>query len=338
MNKYIRFLSLNRLVLVALSFTIIASVVFLVWALYPNSTTVINTSESAISPLTGLSCESPLSRPMAVMLSSDREARPLSGLSQADMVFEMPVTPNGITRLMAVFQCGEKPEEIGSLRSARQDFIPLAQGLQAVYVHWGGEHEALTSLNNHIIDNIDALAYEGTTFYRKKGIPAPHNGFTTPELLESRANILGYAASVSLPTYSHQFEPVKINLASVVSSISVDWPIGMDVEFTYNAETNTYMRQRGNRPEIDALSQQQVSASVVIVIKTTATFLRDQYISVRTLGQGIAHIYQNGQKISAIWKKSEPQDMLTFMDGQGKPVPLAPGRVWILIDPPLPQP
>src|SRR5438093_338635 len=64
-----------------------------------------------ISPISGIECENPDSRPIAVMLSSDREARPLSGIGAADLVFEMPVVENGFTRMMAVYQCG-KPKEL----------------------------------------------------------------------------------------------------------------------------------------------------------------------------------------------------------------------------------
>src|SRR3989344_6435938 len=71
-------------------------------------------SEKLVSPITGLECERGRERPVAVMLAGDLEARPLSGVGQADIVFEMPVAPNGITRYMAVYQC-EEPEEIGSV-------------------------------------------------------------------------------------------------------------------------------------------------------------------------------------------------------------------------------
>src|SRR3989338_6889489 len=88
--------------------------------------------------LTGLICDNYSKRPIAVMMASDPIARPLSGIGQADVVIEMPVTPNGITRMMAVFQC-EESAEIGSVRSAREDFLPLVASFGALYAHWGGE-------------------------------------------------------------------------------------------------------------------------------------------------------------------------------------------------------
>ena len=141
--------------------------------------------------LTGGECDNANDRLVAIMLSSDPEARPLSGIGQADIVFEMPVTPSGVTRMMAVFQC-EQPKEIGSVRSARLDFVPLALGLDTIYAHFGGEHAVLAELDAGVIDNIDGLKYDGTTYYRKSSIPKPHNAFTNFELLKKIIGDLNY--------------------------------------------------------------------------------------------------------------------------------------------------
>lgn len=174
-------LNLNKLLIITGTIVFILTIVFIVWwnkeITINNGISIINKNETPRSLITELDCPSTEVRPIAVMLASDPEARPLSGISQADMVFEMPVDPTGITRFMAVFQC-EKPKEIGSIRSARNDFIPLAASLGTIFAHWGGEHDALEKLDNHILDNIDALKYEGETFYRKAGTRPPHNGFT----------------------------------------------------------------------------------------------------------------------------------------------------------------
>lgn len=327
---------LDTTVLVAVAGALLVAVIFVVWIFRGADIIVTNKQKpDAVSPMTGLPCAEAAKRPIAVMLASDPEARPLSGIGQADVVFEMPVTPNGITRMMAVYQCSQ-PKEIGSIRSARQDFIPLAQGVNAIFAHWGGEHDALAALNGHVVDNIDALLYEGSTFYRKTSIPRPHNGFTTLELLYERADNLGYRASASMPEHPHASGKTERNLGTLAHTIAVSWPQNMDVQFTYDAATNTYSRMRGGQPEIDATTGQQVRVGVVIVAKTDATFLRDQYIHVRTTGAGTATIWQGGRQISALWTKQRATDKLAFTDSKGKEIPLEPGTLWIIIDAPLP--
>jgi hypothetical protein len=336
----LKILKLDALVIAAITVAVLVGAAAVVGVFRSTPIVVDNSGTPAtgkVSPLTGEHCTGSSSRPIAVMLGSDPEARPLSGIGGADLVFEMPVTPNGITRMMAVYQCNN-PTEIGSVRSARADFIPLSQGLGALLAHWGGEAGALQKLNAHVTDNVDALLYEGSTFYRKSGIPKPHNGFTTLALVRSRAALLGYTASSSTPAFPHLATEPLPNIADIVDHVSVQWPQGMDVEFRYDTSTGRYLRFRGGQPEMDAATKTQVTVRVVVVMSTDAKFLLDQYISVRTIGQGVAAIYQDGQRTNALWKKSTATDPLRFTDENGKPIPLAVGPLWVLIDAPLPQP
>ena len=143
------------------------------------------------NPLTGQKCVRGNKRPMAVMLAVDVVARPLYGVSKADVAVEMPALTNGITRLMALFSC-EEPEEIGSIRSARHDFLPFARSFDAIYAHWGGSYLALDLLNKKVLDNLDALPNPHDAFYRRSDKLPPHNGFTSFARLSAAAEKLGY--------------------------------------------------------------------------------------------------------------------------------------------------
>ncbi len=289
-------------------------------------------SPSAVSSITGLSCASPNQRPIAIMLASDPIARPLSGLALADVIVEMPVTPDGVTRMMAVFQCSE-PEEIGSIRSARADFLPLAGGFGAIYGHWGGEHDALDKLNNKVLNNIDALKYEGSTYYRKNGIKPPHNGFTTLELIEERAQALKYTLANSFVGYPHRETNTKKNVASIAEIVTVPYPAPYNIRWEYDKTTNTYKRFRNNTPEVDKTTGEHISAGNVIVLETTGERLRDQYLTVTTTGQGQGTIYHDGIQVTMTWKKDPAslESKLMFLDSKGKEIPLLPGKIWIEI-------
>jgi hypothetical protein len=289
------------------------------------------------SNITGLACPNANRRPIAVMLASDPVARPLSGVSQADIVFEMPVTPNGVTRYMTVFQC-QQPTEIGSVRSARDGFLPLVAMLDAIYAHWGGEAGALAQLNKHILDNIDALKYEETYFFRKKGIKPPHNGFTTYEKLVAGAEKLKYPLELQEPSFSFSHssaQPAK-NLANIVHSISIAYSSPYDVRWEFDEKENTYKRFRNGTPEIDATTHTPVTADVVIVLESTAKPFSDQYVSVATQGNGKATIYQQGISISGTWQKDSTRldAPLLLIDGKGHTIPLAEGTLWVLFTTP----
>ena len=59
-------------------------------------------------------------------INNHPQARPQSGIAQADVVYEMLAEGN-VTRFLALFQ-SEIPDKIGPIRSARDYFIDIAKG------------------------------------------------------------------------------------------------------------------------------------------------------------------------------------------------------------------
>lgn len=278
--------------------------------------------------LSGIACANSDHRPLAVMVSSDPEARPLSGISQADMVFEMPVTPSGVTRMMAVFQCTE-PAEIGSVRSARLDFVPIALGLGAVYAHWGGEHTVLEELNGHIIDNIDGLHYDGTIYYRKSGIKPPHNGFSNYTLLRQAMQENHYDWRLTDQTPTYQFVDNKKS-AGVETGPTV-YAEQFKVSWRYDMTTNAYVRSRNGLVELDKNTNQAVSVKNVLVMHTTWSPISKDYLRIKTVGNGQLERYSNGQLTHGTWEKQSNQGKLYFYDQNHQEIKLDTGSSWIEI-------
>lgn len=79
-------------------------------------------------------------RPIVQMIENHADARPESGLSRADVVYEA-VAEGGITRFAAVFYCGASAEAVKTapLRSARVYFINMAAGYgkDPIFLHQG---------------------------------------------------------------------------------------------------------------------------------------------------------------------------------------------------------
>lgn len=320
---------LNKILVIAGIVAGVFLIAFLFWWQWgPNIIGIKNEDQRPRASLTGLACDNYARRPIAVMMASDPVARPLSGISQADIVIEMPVTPNGITRMMAIFQC-EEPEEIGSIRSAREDFLTLADSFGALYAHWGGEAEALKKLNNGILDNINAMKYEGSVFYRKSSIPKPHNGFTTIELLTDKAKDLGYELNDTFSGYVRGEERSERSLSNIVETVSIDYESPYDIKWSYDGELNTYKRIRGGEAEIDENTGKQVETSIIVLMHTVSSVINLDYITVKTVGEGEAEFYQNGIRISGSWKNIAND--LKFYDTDGQEMKFIPGKMWIEI-------
>lgn len=279
------------------------------------------------SALAGIACENYDSRPFAVMVSSDKEARPLSGISESDMVFEMPVVDVGFTRMMAVYQCG-RPKEVGSVRSSRLDFVPLALGVNAIYAHFGGEHKVLDELNNGIIDNIDGLKYDGTIYYRKKSILRPHNAFTNFDLLTQVSKDLGYNLTDSKIAYLHDSDSKSQGNTSPKPLFNEDFR----VTWQYDRDDNAYYRTRSGDREVDRNTGKQVAAKNVIIMKTTWSPINKDYIRVKTVGSGGVLVYKNGTVTGGTWEKKDDHAKLMFYNQNHKEISLAPGVTWIEID------
>lgn len=297
------------------------------------------TNEQEISPLSGLPCENYQRRPIAVMLSSDDEARPLSGLSVAELVIEMPIFIGGATRLMAIYVC-DLPEEIGSIRSARHDFIPLAQGLDAIFLHWGGSYLALDLLSQDLIDDIDALSNPFDTFYRKTTIAKPHNGFTDQERILKACQGLNYRLSSNLEPYAHQ--ETKSNGLSITPSeaanaktglLKIGYPGEFALIYHYDSKTNQYLRWRNEKEEIDRNNLIQITASVVVVMRTGVYPLTAEYNQVVVEGRGQCQVFQNGQVQDCIWHKDKNNldSKLKFLDATGAEIKFIPGQIWLEI-------
>ncbi len=80
-------------------------------------------------------------RPVTAIIENHQDARPESGLSRADVIYEA-VAEGGITRFLSVFYCGASAEDvkIAPIRSARVYFINMAAGYgtDPIFLHQGG--------------------------------------------------------------------------------------------------------------------------------------------------------------------------------------------------------
>jgi hypothetical protein len=134
-----------------------------------------------VYPLTGLEVEDgELSqRPVAVMINNHPNARPQSGLHKADVVYEV-LSEGKITRFLAIFQ-SELPDVIGPVRSAREYYVDLSKGYNALYISHGWSPTAKEKLEAGEADYLNGLFYDGTLFWREDHRKAPHNSYISNE-------------------------------------------------------------------------------------------------------------------------------------------------------------
>ena len=293
------------------------------------------------SPLTGVQCDNYKQRPIAVMMAGDNVARPLSGLSQAEIVVEMPVITGSVTRLMGVYVCN-LPDEVGSIRSARQDYISLVRGWDAIYVHWGGSHFALDELKTGKrytgedlgkVPDIDAISSSGP-FFRKSTVPAPHNGFVSlPKVIEL-AKKREYALETNLEGY--KFQSKNTIEAEKQDSKNGKLYVGFGGVFAtsweYNTEDNSYTRYWAEQKDVDrGNNDAEIKAKNIVVIRASSRQIEGQYNEVTIYGKGEGKIYHNGQEETITWKKEGFKDTLRFYGEDEQEILLVPGQTFIQV-------
>ena len=91
-------------------------------------------------------------RPIAVMMSNDKQALPQYGINRAGVVYEAPVEGD-MNRYMSIIEDFDDLERIGSVRSCRTYYTYFAREFDAIYAHYGQSTFAKPYLNN--VDNIN---------------------------------------------------------------------------------------------------------------------------------------------------------------------------------------
>ena len=302
-------------------------------------------NEGQVSPISGLACENWNPRPIAVMQPADVPARPVAGLSDADMVIEMPVITATITRLMGVYICGN-PDDVGSMRSALHDFVPIAKSLDAIFVHLGRADIQLfkDNLNNGIIYDMNCNNDAGRSAeqycYRKeasgtmRGVDTGYAKFA--KLLEG-AKAFGYRMEGQFSGYAHQGE-APLDQRPDTAHLRVVFPGPYEVEYDYDKASNSFLRIWGNVPDYDRNNKKRVAPKNVVVMMAVSEQIEGQYNNVQlgdpwydTSDSGEARYYINGKEILGTWKKdkSSIESKLLFYDGNGQEIKFVPGQIWV---------
>ncbi|MFD0589959.1 DUF3048 domain-containing protein [Paenibacillus sp. GCM10027627] len=294
------------------------------------------------APLTGLGKElAPTSRPLAVMINNYSAARPQSGLTDADVVWEV-LAEGGITRLVAIFQSSDQlSHTIGPIRSNRAYLIDIADSYGAVMAHAGGSPEAYSILKKQGKPYLDEITNAGSYFWRSKERKAPHNLYSSQEKLRAGADKRGYEKEVNVPKYTFSADGTLSESLEAITEKAADITIKflMDnykVNYVFDESTGLYKRSINGEPHIDLNNGEQLNAANLIVFETAHRTLDNEgRMSVDLESGGKGYLFQKGKKIDLDWVRS-PDGMIRFAK-DGTELPLLPGKTYIHIVPNKPS-
>ena len=286
------------------------------------------TAEKYYSHLNGIEVASKadLSKPVtAIMIENSPDARPHSGLKQAEIVYEA-IAEGGITRFLTLFQ-QHKPQLIGPVRSLRMYYVDWLAPYQASVAHVGGSHASLQEIRNGKYRDIDQF-FNGSSYWRANDRRPPHNVYTSFEKLDALNAGKGYKSS-QFTSFARADGKAsnKPNAVSIDINFSSSW---YNTHYDYDKASNTYLRSIGGQASNDR-EEGRLAPSVVIALHVNETTVMEDgwRQSIVTNGTGTATVFQNGTVAECTWRKNDRFSPLELIDAAGKPVALNRGQTWI---------
>lgn len=290
--------------------------------------------------------------PLAVMIENHYEARPQSGLSSADIVYEA-VAEGGITRFMAVYLCNLPDVQVGPIRSARTYFIDWESEIGAIYTHVGGANtpgpaDALSQIIKYSLKDLNQFSVGFPTFWRDyqrlgHSVSTEHTMYSTTQKLWDAGSKRGLLpVDAKGVTWLKSFVPWKFKDDGTEGGIQapkVDvtfWQNQPDYQVTWNFDQgcNCYKRDNAGAAHMDLNNNQQLSAKVIVVQFQVESRANDGYpgnahLLYKTIGQGTALVFQDGKVIEGKWQKPTRISRTKYLDKSGKEIVFNRGLVWI---------
>ncbi|MDX9893089.1 MAG: DUF3048 domain-containing protein [Patescibacteria group bacterium] len=271
-------------------------------------------------------------KPIAVMIENHADSRPVAGLDQASIVYEM-VVEGDITRFLAIFDQNFSAKKIGPVRSARPFFVELAEEWNPVYFHAGGSQEALEILRRSPIYNINEISADGIYFWRDSARGVPHNLYTSSDLIKRALAAKGIDLIATFEPWNFKDDNPVSDQQAIVSELVVDFsnnPL-YSVRYQYDAESNDYRRYLGNG--VHKTETGIILKVKNIVVQHTKADVIDSYgrLAVDLATGGRAEIYQDGRKIDAYWVYQDGRTKFFIDQQNSEEVKFNRGPIWIEI-------
>jgi hypothetical protein len=287
------------------------------------------TTGPPVAPLTGLPDPTgqSLTRPaLSVKIENAPEARPQTGLQNADVVYEQ-IVEYGITRFMAVFN-SNIPPVVGPIRSGRIMDPDLSAPLGGIFVYSGGIQATEDAIKATPGVNVIVDTGSGTALFRDNSKAAPHN------LYGHTDQLLAAGGKPTPPPPLFQYLPAKVPFPGQanVNAFTIKYdPMFGAPTYTWDAAIGAWRRSVGLAPFMTTDGGQVAPNNVII--QFVGSYLQSPEAgSFNTIGNGDAWVFSAGKLIKGKWSRTSQAAPTQFTDASGAPIRLTPGRTWVEFD------
>ena len=290
--------------------------------------------EPAVCPLTGLEPrkESLVERPaVAVKIENNSVAYPLSGLEDAEVVYE-ELVEGGLTRFMAIYHCTDAPKA-GPVRSSREVDAAIMTPVTRILAAAGGNDTVRKTLNDADIVLIDENT-SGDAMQRipREGISMEHTLYANTSALRK----VGRKEFDDVPPEDlRRFGDLEvkgkkattISLEFGAASSSFEWD---GVKWLRFDEGQPLMAESGDQISTQnvVIEEHDINYSgLTDVVGAQSTEIAD------VTGTGRAVFFRDGRAIKGTWERETVEGPVKFMTKDGEEMVFAPGTIWIELIP-----
>jgi hypothetical protein len=286
-------------------------------------------------PLTGMTGDIVKRPALAVKIENSPEARPQTGLDDADMVWE-EIVEGGISRYIAVFN-STLPETVGPVRSIRPMDGPIVGPTKGVIAFSGGQGRFITGAKDAGLVTL-GQDQGAKGFFREAGRSAPHNTFARPEELLTQA---GDNTAPPAPEFFFAAAGTPSSagdIGSPATSIALTMSSGAHPTWTWDTGSSAWQRSEGDVAAVSSsgarLSATNVVAISVDVRNAGGTDAAGNAIPESiVVGSGSGLVASGGKTMDVKWSKESPTAPMVLKDPKGGDVVLEPGKTWVELVP-----
>lgn len=307
---------------------------------YPDNNPVLE----GVSSTTGLPASGEKYTPIIMVLDNAEDAYPHWGVSEADIIFQVPNAGAGATKLLGLF-ADHYPEKAGPVRSGRSSMLPAVLSFDAAFAFagppavGGGEIdilEVMARFDMNRTHRIYNLLNSNGYGERWKGVGS-HN--LTCLIGAIHENLVNNSVEFEERPFLFTDEPRTVGETANIIRIlhRGDDPEGASNSasrgvFKYNAETGTYIRTNSSGDYMDRLTGEVIPFANVIVIRTNFSYDRNYiYLKDHLTGSGAAEIFQNGRYVRGAWVRKTTDGRLILVDADGSELKLQRGKTFMVI-------
>ena len=288
-------------------------------------------------------------RPLAVMIPNSPDARPQSGVNEADVVYEA-LTEGPVTRFMAIFWSNQSQFKLMPVRSIRAYFLRwLLEYNDIVVMHTGyaatdnPATNALAILKDY---NVKTLIWDYPWAYDdkcKKTTPVWDCAFTDSITLWNTAQSHGWTGAkwngISEDKQWKFKNSPDLIASETANTINIPFLYTNDYSqtyWTYDTANNRYLRfDYNHRPQIDLNNNTQINTKTLVVEQVP--FVQTHDIKDRSeqavIGTGKTYVFEDGKVIQGTWRKNDIKAKTRFFDQNGLEIAFNRGRIWISVVP-----